>query len=366
MKLTSDLIYEAALDDELFAQLPTIVAQSLAARSCVLHWRDRSGMAEISAHSGYFSDGQMEEYAANFVEHDLWTAAGMRQGFINQAWNTTDIVPTSEYERSVFFNEWIRTMGDDTFYCCGSVMRTEYGDGIIGLHRGKSQSDFSDRSLRQLNGHVDHLRRMFAIRGRISDLQKRSDLLDQIFNAGSRAAFVLNSECRIMMVNDQGESVLRLGRFLRIRNGQVQPRIEADRTVFELAIAAAFEPPNRRGSDCILRSNDEGAALVSFMPLSSQLSRAAVLMTVEEPRRRLPRDVVLRHLQTAYGLSAAEADVALRIGDGQTVQEIGEARRSTAGTVRVQVKQILSKLGARRQADVARMVTTCLLIDNRE
>lgn len=71
VKLTSSLIYEATLDDQLFAELPVMVAAAFEARSCVFHWRDLSGTAEISTHSGYFSDDQMADYATNFAEHDL-------------------------------------------------------------------------------------------------------------------------------------------------------------------------------------------------------------------------------------------------------------------------------------------------------
>ena len=195
MKLTSSLIYEATLDDQLFAELPVMVAAAFEARSCVFHWRDQTGAAEISTHSGYFSDDQMADYATNFAEHDLWTSAGMARGFANKAWKTSDLVPNDQYESSIFYNEWIRSMGDDTYYCCGSVMRTAHGDGIIGLHRGRTGGDFSDRALRDLSRQVEHLRRMFAIRGRTANLASRNNLLQEIFATGPQAAILVARNC---------------------------------------------------------------------------------------------------------------------------------------------------------------------------
>jgi DNA-binding CsgD family transcriptional regulator len=356
VKLTPDLIYEAALDDDLFAELPSIVATALEARSCVLHWRDQDGAAEISTHSGYFSNEQMTNYACNFVGHDLWTEAGMRQGFVNRAWRTTDLVPTKDYERSIFYNEWIRAMGDDTLFCCGSVMRTPHGDGIIGLHRGKGQSDFSDRLLHDLNRNVEHLRRLFAIRGKIAMLTKRNDLLSAMLGSDREATFAVGSGGRILLANHAADAMFLSGRFLRCRSGQVRAVSDASRRAFEAALAAAVQEPERQASSCLLRSDDGAVLIASLTPLPSSFSQPAVLVTVDDERSRMPPQVISTHLQDAFGLSPAEADIAIRLTDGATIREISDRRGSTLGTVRIQVKAVLSKMGARRQGDVVRTV----------
>jgi DNA-binding CsgD family transcriptional regulator len=356
VKLTPDLIYEAALDDDLFGELPSIVATALEARSCVLHWRDQNGAAEISTHSGYFPNEQMTNYASNFVGHDLWTEAGMRQGFVNRAWRTTDLVPTKDYERSIFYNEWIRSMGDDTFFCCGSVMQTAHGDGIIGLHRGKGQPDFSDRVLDDLNRNVGHLRRLFAIRGKIAMLTKRNDLLSAMFGSDREATFAVGSGGRILLANHAAEAMFRSGRFLRCRSGQLRAVSDASRRGLEAALAAALQEPERQASTCLLRSDDGAVLIASLMPLPSSFSQPAVLVTVDDERGRMPPQVISTHLQDAFGLSPAEADVAIRLADGATIREISDQRRSALGTVRIQVKAVLSKMGARRQGEVVRTV----------
>jgi DNA-binding CsgD family transcriptional regulator len=355
VKLTPDLIYEATLDDDLFAELPSIVAAAMGARSCVLHWRDQNGAAEISTHSGYFSDAQMADYANNFASHDLWTDAGMRQGRVNRAWRTSDLVPTSDYERSVFYNEWIRAMGDDTLFCCGSVMRTPHGDGIVGLHRGKGQPDFSDRVLHDLNRDVGHLRRMFAIRGKIAMLSQRNDLLSAIFSSDREATFAINRSGRILLANGAADAMLQAGRFLRCRNGQVRVVTDSSRRDFEAALAAAVDRSERQASSCLLRSEDGALLIASLMPLSA-FSEPAVLVTIDNERARMQPEVIAAHLQQAYGLSRAEADIAMRLADGDTIREISDRRASAVGTVRVQVKSVLSKMGARRQGEVVRTV----------
>lgn len=357
MKLTPNLIYEAALDDQLFAELPSIVARAMDARSCVLHWRDERGTSEISTHSGYFSDANMMNYAANFATHDLWTEAGMGQETVNKGWRTTDLVPLADYERSIFYNEWIRGMGDDTYYCCGSVMRTTQGFGIIGLHRGRTQGDFADDTLRDLNEQVDHLRRMFTIRGRLSHLNERHDRLDEIFASARHAAFMINSEGRIMLANAAADAIVRSERFLRARNGRLIPAIDACRGEFEQALASAAGAGQRRASSCLLRASDGALVIASLMPLFANLSGPTALVTIELQGAGIEPDALSRHLQAAFALSPTEARIAILLADGATIQEISDRRQSAVGTVRTQVKNIMLKLDARRQSGVVRTVS---------
>lgn len=357
MKLDSNLIYDAALDDELFARLPNILAEATGSRSCVLHWRDQQGSAEVFAHSGYFSDDHMADYAANFVAHDLWTEAGMRQGFINQAWRVTDLVATDDFERSVFFNEWIRAMGDDTYYCSGSVMRTRHGDGIVGLHRGRGQDDFSRETLGKLNGYVGHLRRMFEIRARVAGLGERNRLLDSMLACNGQAAFVLDRHGRVVLASRPGETILTDGSLLRLSRGMVKAARGDDDAALQRAVAAAASPSNPAASTVVLHDRSDRAIVATAMPIGTAVhSSAAVLLSLQSPPPPLPGDLARQQLQERYGLSAAEADIAIRLADGGSPRSISDQRQSSIATVRSQIKHVLAKMGVQRQTDVVRLV----------
>ena len=80
------------VDDEAFAELPMLLAQSVGARSCVIHWRDDQHQAEIMSHSKHFTDAQMLNYAENFVEHDEWSNRATERQFVNRIWNSKELV----------------------------------------------------------------------------------------------------------------------------------------------------------------------------------------------------------------------------------------------------------------------------------
>lgn len=61
-------------------------------------------------------------------------------------------------------------------------------------------------------------------------------------------------------------------------------------------------------------------------------------------------------LQTFYGLSPSEADIALRLARGQSHQMIAEERRARIATVRSQIKTIFMKLGVTREVELITML----------
>jgi DNA-binding CsgD family transcriptional regulator len=72
-----------------------------------------------------------------------------------------------------------------------------------------------------------------------------------------------------------------------------------------------------------------------------------------------PQQAVVGPVLTAmqqFGLTLAEAEVALALSLGLTPQEIADQRVASIHTVRNQIKAILAKTHSRRQADIARLV----------
>ncbi len=63
-------------------------------------------------------------------------------------------------------------------------------------------------------------------------------------------------------------------------------------------------------------------------------------------------------LSQVYGLTASEAAIAMGLARGQTVEELATARKTSVNTVRHQTKQVMAKLGVKRQADVIRAVVS--------
>lgn len=84
------------------------------------------------------------------------------------------------------------------------------------------------------------------------------------------------------------------------------------------------------------------------------LQHAAALVTLHDLRQ--PNLVSSGWLMDAYGLTQAEARVALAAASGSTIAETARRLDISVNTVKTHLRRVFHKTGASRQADLARLV----------
>jgi DNA-binding CsgD family transcriptional regulator len=67
----------------------------------------------------------------------------------------------------------------------------------------------------------------------------------------------------------------------------------------------------------------------------------------------MPRDIMIQ----LFGLTPAEARLALFIGAGGTVEEAAHRFHTALSTARSQMRQVLTKTDTHRQADLVRLIS---------
>ena len=94
------------------------------------------------------------------------------------------------------------------------------------------------------------------------------------------------------------------------------------------------------------------APLPSLDGLPTQ--NAAAILFIHDPERqaRVPVDVLRR----SYGLTAAEARLAMILVEGQSLKEAADRCGVTHNTVRSQLKNIFIKTGVKRQGELIRFL----------
>lgn len=84
---------------------------------------------------------------------------------------------------------------------------------------------------------------------------------------------------------------------------------------------------------------------------------AAVLVSSDPDAAQVPPE---RHLREAYGLTAAEASLALRLAEGMSLREAAESLVVSVNTAKAQLKAVYAKLDVDRQAGLVRRVLSDL------
>ncbi len=185
-------------------------------------------------------------------------------------------------------------------------------------------------------------------------------LLSRAFEGLSMAAFVCDKRGRVRLMTPVAEKLLNEGGVLNLRNGVLSACRRDRQAALSAAVEAVSIMPTRPGvpvaQTVILHNNVDGQPLLlDLVRLSKpehELSFSPHLLIVARAPRseRNQRERVLRE---AFGLTWAEADIALRIGRGESPLAIAQARAVSLGTVRIQIKSVMFKLGVRRQAEIA-------------
>lgn len=350
--LRREEIYDALLDEEALDEFPARMAEAFGARSCVLHWCRADGSDETVAMNDYYTPEQMADYSANFAEHDLWTLRGLQPHNLNRAINCDDLVPASEFERSVFYNDWIRAMGDDTFHCMGMVAGTSLGGGCVGLHRGRGQGTFSDQALAEFEQNVADLGRMLSVRGRMAALRQRNAALEDGLDALGDALLIVAADGRLVHANASGEALLDGRDGLFVLGGKVRAPNGSSEPLRTLIAQAADRAGGQAGAMPVPRPNGTSHA-VTVSPLRTEQGARHVLLAVRFERAGSNLPGRLRQL---YGLSSAEAEIAAALGQGRAPEEIAGERGVALGTIRFQIKRLAQKMGVSRQVDIARLV----------
>lgn len=347
--ISIDEIYEALLDDSLFEELPSRLARALDARSAQLHWHYADGSADVISHSGYFSDAQLQQYAIEFAGLDPWAKATANLTSSGKPMNLEEVVSPEEYQRSAFYNDFIRGMGDDTYRCIGLRSDTRWGSGMIAVHRGKTQKSFSTEELSSLETYAPHLHRLLVLRGKISALGRRAKTASAALHLMRDAALLVSAHGRLLEANSAGEILLSEANGLFVRQGFLcAADSRDDQRLRQLISSACAQVPG--GGTVLVKRRERPPLAIAITPLRSAVGARQTLLVVNQP---LAEEKPLTFaLQRLFRLTESEAKIAFHLAEGRTASEIAEQRKVSLATVRGQLKSVLSKLGCNRQAEV--------------
>jgi DNA-binding CsgD family transcriptional regulator len=357
MQYLEEIIYEACVDDELFAQLPSQLSSALSARSCSLFWQDSEKSAPVFIHSNYYSEDQLGQYFQNFSEHDLWIEAASAPERLNRAWLSSQAIDPERYASSIFFNEWIVPMGDDTFHALGASLQNLRGSGTIGLHRGKTQGDFQHSSRLQLDVMMPHLRRMLSIRSRLAAASRQAGIWREGFMHTPQPIIVADRALRIRLCNASADRLLAERSVLSEQHGLlwISPLLQKAGLGAVLNHASATVSP--QAGACIARDDQDRVWKVDVLPLVSGTLAGCAMISIECVDSQLIAEKTIPRLIAMFALTNAEAHIAVCLSNGQSVNQIAIDRRASEHTIRSQIKAIMSKLNAHRQAEVTSIVS---------
>ncbi|MFT4100863.1 MAG: helix-turn-helix transcriptional regulator [Burkholderiaceae bacterium] len=312
-------------------------------------------------------DEWLQRYALDIGRDDIFVQlllAPPRRGFLA---SNLDLPPAGiDFERSRFFREWLAPQGVRT--AAGTLVLAE-NDWITQLvvQRSDAQPPFRPIELDWMDRLLSHLQRALRMRQRLGELEHGQSLLAGGLEIPAAPTLLLDEQNLVTYVNQRAAALLaEADSPLRLDRGMLVARERDVHLRLQFAIGNAIRIS--RGEDLpleeVLRLPRSGRAALSLLisplrspPQAPAWPHGAALVYVFDPERlpSLPADRVRR----MFGLTAAEAQLAVALCRGATLDEIAVEREVSSHTIRTQLKSLFGRTGTNRQTElVARLMAS--------
>ncbi|WP_323810776.1 helix-turn-helix transcriptional regulator [Sphingobium baderi] len=251
-----------------------------------------------------------------------------------------------------------RDMCDAYDISAGCQTKLLEGNGrFVGLtvHRTRREGETDEAARAVFSAIVPLVRN--AVKTQIAIEDQGNAILSGALEYVGLPIFICDASGEVKAHTGLATSLLSDGRF-QIVDGKLS--LPHSRDAAALRQALARRDREGRGAETLMIGG-AGAKMplivdVCRLPaLPSRIAFASRLLVIVRTGRRL-HEAAPMILGTAFGLSGAEIEIALAIGQGESREQIAAARNTSRQTVKAQLKSIFAKLNVSREADLVAML----------
>ena len=316
-------------------------------------------------HNGRLSEECNRVYQERHMQNPWSKAMEIRS--VGRLVLSDEIIPLSDLRPTLFFEEVLRPQDVAHNAMIALAARDDFRVAF-NLCRSAQRGPFGEDERRLLDWLVPHLRRSVQLAFRIDGyraLQSAAfDMLDRL----SVGVVLLDRRARVVYVNAAASTLGSDGGALHLGNATVatyspphsQRLAELIRAALRGIPTGSMSVP--RPSDgqllTILVSSVRGRDIGRFADLC--MPDAAVLLFIVDPANRA--GVPTSWIMDAYGLTQAEAKVALAASSGLTMPETATRLGLSPNTIKTHLRRVFVKTGTGRQTELARLMASIGLL----
>jgi DNA-binding CsgD family transcriptional regulator len=362
--LLADL-YGAATGRDGLAAVAAPLARFFDAESCLIQeQRADAPSTSVLSRTDNFTDQQMQAYAGYYFSRDVWRDAGIGAGSDHPI-IVSELIPDSVLLNTEFYEDWLKPT--DMFRCAGSVKINALGMTALAVHRPRLATDFNESDKARLRLVMPHYARAVEIASRFDALRVERRLAFAALDALDTGLAVVNALGQIFYANALAEAYFQQGAALIAENGRIQAIDPATAEALARAIGAAVA--NGIGA----AGNADARIVLDQDPRADRLNLyvcplppgavdgepglpPCAMVFIDRTSRRIRLDE--RLLGRLYGLTPAEARLAMALVNGAELRGYAEALSISYYTARAHLRSIFQKTGHSRQADLIRDIVS--------
>jgi DNA-binding CsgD family transcriptional regulator len=356
-------IYDVALHADGWEPLLERMTALFEGTAAVFFVRDRLAVETVIARFWGLSDALLAESVELFSSIDVGLDSLLA---LPPASVMTDEIPAVQPHRS---NEVLRDFlrrWDVERYVGGDVFRDARRFGVVTVLGSRNRAPFGEPEIELLRMLISHLRRAVELRSRFDEKDANRFVAQDVIEHMLTGVVLLDDRGHVLIANATARRIAHARDGLQLSGERLRAASPSDDDVLKKAIADAIAISQRRDSP-------GGAAITVRRPSGAR--PYAVLVSpgaaaASQPALRIASAVVLigdpdsalaaaeELAMQLYGLTPSEARLACAVASGESLESYASARGINVSTARWTIKQALAKTGARRQADLVRILLT--------
>lgn len=350
-------VYDAALDSEQWNTIAPIMARAFDSTSAIVQIRDGKGDPRLLSKTANFSDWALSSYQQYYYQRDELVARGAvcaRDKVIHGY----ELIDDASFQQTEIYNDYCKKVS--IHHVLGGICSlTNNSVGIIGIHRERNASRFTEQDRRRLDHIFNHLRRALILSATISSAQQKHSANVTALDTLGIGVVLARSDGTVVYANVAAENVLTSGRALTLSMGRLRAVSGAGsaalhQRITEAVMIAGGEP--LAISDPLGLAGADGLPIfVLACPIGSNTSVLGAsgplaMLLIHDPAAsgKLSADTMVKF----FGLTPAEAVLLSALCEGDRLADFAERKGISLATAKTQLRQIFDKLGCHRQADL--------------
>lgn len=356
--------YDAALDETLWPavlQQLTDLTKSQAASFWVLDASETPRLPTFICIN--FNPAAIKEYLQETASIDptvLYLVTHPNQSIVHDGL----VISEREKDKHPYY-DWHERLIDTRFRMVGRARLMPAVQAGVAMHRTRQAGRYEPNDIKRFEVLHRHLERALSIGFRLGSLGTMQNLTAEWLDRNSAAVLFLDRRKQIVFANRRARELHAEADGVQLRSGGIalarkhdDDRLQSLIAQAKSAAASAISPDSAMRVE---RPSGKRAYTVLVGPMSGTYpvvssTRAAVCVVITDPERHVT--LPAKRLQEAFGLTAAEARLAVALATGQELRGAAEQFGITYGTARVCLSQIFQKTDTRRQAELMRLLLT--------
>lgn len=356
---TVEAIYAAALDEARWPEALAAATNLIGGIGATFEVIDKTSSQPLEWHGWGIPDAGEIAYLAEYAPLSPRPAAGFRLGQGEVLYDHL-VLDEAAIARDPFYQEFLAPFGFRYFIALNVRQNRKLG-APFSVHRSARQGHVGRRDIELIRRLAPHLQQADDMARRLKGARSAADDLERAFDWLADGVLLVAADGLVTYANIAMQEIFRRGDGFRLVKGRLDIADNAARARYAAALGALARlqggEPDAAGGDFVAAG--QGGAplyLVSVRPLAHETAgrhrtRTAIVFVQDPLRQKVSAAPTLRDL---FGLTQAEAALAVALQNGESVAGYAAAKRLSRNTVYTHLRRLREKTGVKRQPDLIR------------